>query len=498
MRSIESQYLNRNQTIMTRFVSTRGGITPVSFDEAVLQGFAADGGLFVPESIPKVTAGQLQNWAELSFQDLAYELLSLFIDRSIVPASDLKKIINDSFGSFEHPQVVNVTPYGNDGRTYIMELFHGPTLSFKDVAMGFLVNVMDYFLKRRGDHLNIVLATTGDTGPAAAWACAGKQSIDCWPLYPRGMISEQQERQMTTLKAANVHPVGVENCPDGGDDLDLVVAKLFADESLQQQLSLSSVNSINWCRVMVQAVHYFYGYYRVVDQAGDRIAFSVPSGAFGNLFGGYLARSMGLPVEKFICANNVNQALHTAFTQGVFAKKDLIQTLSSAIDIVVPYNFWRFLYYSIGGDSEKLKLLMDEFTAHGIVRLDAQTAAAIQDGFISATISDKETADTIKSTFEQYNDYLLDPHSAVAVAASSQLQHTLPADCKIVCLATAHPAKFPEISRKVLGGGDKLPDQGKHQSLEVAGRKCQQLRICSLASLPSALVDEISSEMKKH
>ena len=482
---------------MTRFVSTRGGISPVNFDEAVLQGFAADGGLFVPESIPQVTTEQLENWAGLSFPDLAYELLSLFIDRSIVPASDLKKLIDISFASFEHPQVINVVPYGSDGRTCIMELFHGPTLSFKDVAMGFLVNVMDYFLKRRGDHLNIVLATTGDTGPAAAWACAGKQSIDCWPLYPRGMISEQQERQMTTLKAPNIHPVGVENCPDGGDDLDLVVANLFADESLQKQLNLSSVNSINWCRVMVQAVHYFYGYYRVVDKPGDRVAFSVPSGAFGNLFGGYLARSMGLPVETFICANNVNQALHTAFTQGVFAKKDLVQTLSSAIDIVVPYNFWRFLYFSTGCDSEKLKLLMDEFTARGTARFDAKTTASIQDGFISASISDKETADTIKTTFEQDNDYLLDPHSAVAVAASNQLKHTLPADCRIVCLATAHPAKFPEIVRRVLGVGDKMPDQGNHESLEVAGRMCQQLRICNLESLQSALIDEIASEMKQ-
>jgi threonine synthase len=482
---------------MTRFVSTRGGIAPVSFEEAVLQGFAADGGLFVPESIPKVTARQLESWSGLSFQDLAYELLSLYIDRSIVPAADLMKLIDDSFGLFEHPEVVNVTPYGSDGRTCIMELFHGPTLSFKDVAMGFLVNVMDYFLQRRGDHLNIVLATTGDTGPAAAWACAGKQSIDCWPLYPRGMISEQQERQMTTLKASNVHPVGVENCPDGGDDLDLVVARLFADESLQQRLHLSSVNSINWCRVMVQAVHYFYGYYRVVEQPGDRIAFSVPSGAFGNLFGGYLARSMGLPVEMFICANNENQALHTAFSQGVFAKKDLIRTLSSAIDIVVPYNFWRFLYFSTGSDSKKLKSMMDEFSARGFVTLDPQTGACIQDGFRSVSISDEETADTINTTFAQHNGYLLDPHSAVAVAASYQFKHTLPADCKIVCLATAHPAKFPEIIRKVLGTGDQLPDRGKHQSLEAAGRKCQQLRICSLESLQSALVDEIASEMKK-
>ena len=371
-----------------------------------------------------------------------------------------------------------------------MELFHGPTLSFKDVAMGFLINVMDFLLAQRKEHLNIVLATTGDTGPAAAWASANKQTIDCWPLYPRGMISEQQERQMTTLNAPNVHPIGVENCPDGGDDLDLVVAKLFADEGLKEELHLSSVNSINWCRVMVQAAHYFYGYYRVVDRPGDEIAFSVPSGAFGNLFGGYLARSMGLPVHTYICANNVNKALHTAFSEGKFVKKDLIQTLSSAIDIVVPYNFWRFLYFSIGSDSEKLKGMMDEFSARGIVELDAQTIALIQEGFESASIDDEETAQTIRQTFQK-DGYLLDPHTAVAVAAAGRFESALPAGCKIVCLATAHPAKFPDIIKDVLESGNNLPEQGKHDSLEKAAKVCQQLRICDLETLGFALVDAI-------
>jgi threonine synthase len=479
----------------TRFVSTRGGISPVGFDEAVLQGFAPDGGLFVPVAIPRVSNSQLKEWADLDFPDLAFELLSLFIDSSVIPADDLNRLVHDSFNSFDHPDVVNVVPYGNSDRMFVMELFHGPTLSFKDVAMGFLINVMDYLLQQRKEHLNIVLATTGDTGPAAAWASANKQTIDCWPLYPRGMISEQQERQMTTLNASNVHPVGVENCPDGGDDLDLVVAKLFADEGLKQQLHLSSVNSINWCRVMVQAAHYFYGYYRVVDNPGDEIAFSVPSGAFGNLFGGYLARAMGLPVHTYICANNVNKALHTAFSEGLFAKKDLIQTLSSAIDIVVPYNFWRFLYFSIGSDGEMLKRMMDEFHDNGFIELDAPIIASIQQGFKSASIGDEETAQTIRQTFNR-DGYLLDPHTAVAVAAASRFEDILPSDCRIVCLATAHPAKFPDITRDVLGCGSDLPEQGKHETLERAAKVCQQLRICDLENLEFALVEAIEKEME--
>jgi threonine synthase len=338
-----------------------------------------------------------------------------------------------------------------------------------------------------------VLATTGDTGPAAAWASAGKKTIDCWPLYPRGMITEEQERQMTTLNANNVHPVGVENCADGGDDLDLVVAKLFADRELKDKLNLSSVNSINWCRVMVQSVHYFYGYYRAVERVGDEVNFSVPSGAFGNLFGGYLARSMGLPVKKFICANNANHALHTVFSSGVFAKKDLVQTLSSAIDIVVPYNFWRFLYYASGSDSEKLKSWMDEFQSNSQVELDAETLVTIQNGFASVTISDVKTGQTIKDTFEKCAGYLLDPHTAVAVAAVNTLKDSLSEHTKTICLATAHPAKFPEITRACLGAGSELPDQGKHASLEKTSKVCQHLRICDLSNLEFALVEAMTT-----
>jgi len=483
---------------MIKYVSTKGGIDPVTFDVAVLQGFAADGGLFVPETIPKVTQEQLENWANLSYPDLAFEILSLFIDRTVIPAEDLRQLVNNSYQDFESQDVVKLVPLGSDSNVSIMELFHGPTLSFKDVAMGFLINVLDYFLTKRGEHLSIILATTGDTGPAAAWASAGKNTIDCWPMYPRGMISEQQERQMTTLKAANVHAVGVENCADGGDDLDYVVARLFADEELKNKLNLSSVNSINWCRVMVQSVHYFYGYYQVVDNIGDEIVFSVPSGAFGNSFGGYLARSMGLPVKTFVCANNVNQALHTAFSRGVFAKKDLIQTMSSAIDIVVPYNFWRFLYFASGSDGSKIKTWMDDFQQSGQVEFDSKTLAAIQDGYVSIAISDDLTRDTIREVFYGGDHYLLDPHTAVAVAAVRQLKDSLPQDLKIVCLATAHPAKFPEIIRNCLDSGSELPEQGRHPSLEKASKVCQHIRLCDLDNLEYALIDAMMAVVNEN
>ena len=481
---------------MMQFVSTRGGVTPVDFETTVLQGFAADGGMFVPETIPQISKEQLQEWSGLSYVDLAFEILSLFIDRNILSADELKELLRNSFKTFEHPDVIPVVGLETKPNTYIMELFQGPTLSFKDVAMGFLVNAVDFFLKRKHDWVSLVVATTGDTGPAAAHASAGKKSIECWVLYPKGMISEEQEREMTTLEAPNVHAVGVTGCPDGGDDLDLVIARMFADDALKQQLKLSSVNSINWCRVMFQAVHYFYGYFRVVDRVGEEIVFSVPSGAFGNLFGGYLARTMGLPVKTYICANNKNATLHRALSTGHLTKKDLKPTVSSAIDIVVPYNFWRYLYFVSGRDHGKIRQWMDEFQNKGSVQLDSQTAHEIQQGFISASITDEQTLATIADVYRSRDGYLLDPHAAVAVAAADTFSNTFAPDTKVVCLATAHAAKFPDVIRKALAVNDELPEQAVHKSIEAAKDLCQHVRLCDCAKLTSALTHSMQSVIK--
>lgn len=482
---------------MIKFVSTTGGIEPVGFDEAVLQGFAADGGLFVPDGIPVLSQEQLHSFSALSFQELAFEIVSLYVDPSVIPPQDLRRLINNSYRDFQHPEIVNLVSIRKQPDIRVLELFHGPTQSFKDMAMGFLMQVADYLLEKRRERLNIVLATTGDTGPAAAWAAAGKQHIDCWPLYPRGMISREQERQMTTLKADNVHPVGVENCPDGGDDLDLVVADLFADKELKRTLGISSVNSINWCRVMLQTVHYFYAYYRTVDRVGEPIVFSVPSGAFGNLFAGFLARSMGLPVAQFVCANNVNSALHSAFSSGVFPRRDLVQTPSSAIDIVAPYNFWRFLYFAANGDTGRIRQWMNDFASRREVVLDTETSKKIQEGFISASISDQETLSTIRSVYESESHYLIDPHTAVAVAAVDVVQDCLPENAKIVCFATAHPAKFPDVIRRALDCTGELPAAAHHPVIDDARNACEHLRVCQLENLKRNLTDEITRQVAR-
>ena len=475
---------------MNRFVSTLGGIEPVDFETAVTRGFAADGGLFVPKDIPTVTPDRLEQWSSLSFAELAYEILALFIEDDDIPAKDLKSLVEDSYSSFNHPEITPVVPIGKRNDRFVLELFHGPTLSFKDMAMGFLINCLDYFLAKRSGHMSLLVATTGDTGPAAAYASVGKKTLDCWVMYPQGFISEEQERQMTTLETDNVHAVGVSDCLDGGDDLDLVVAKMFADDDLRKRLHLSSVNSINWCRVMVQAVHYFYAYFRVVERPGEKITFAVPTGAFGNLFGGYLARKMGLPVETLICANNTNAASHNLFKQGILAKSDLQQTVSSAIDIVVPYNLWRYLYFTAGADSTRIQRWMSDFSANGSVRLDPTYFKSAKDGFISSAVSDELTLSMIKEVYQKQG-YLLDPHAAVAVAAADAVRSDLNPDTKIVCLATAHPAKFPEVTLRALGLNE-LPSAGKHPSIEAARELCQQARRCHYEHLFPALVRSIS------
>ncbi len=485
---------------MLRYISTKGGISPVGFDEAILQGFAADGGLFVPENIPEISLDKLRSMSDYSYQELAFEILSLYIDSQSIPGNDLKAIIAKSFDSFDHPELMPIVPLNDDQTLYSMELFHGPTLSFKDIAMGFLINTMDYFLEKQNRHLSIILATTGDTGPAAAYAAQGLNRIDCYPLYPAGMISKEQERQMTTLDAGNVQPIAVKNCKDGGDDLDLVVATLFSSSKVKEQLELSSVNSINWCRVMVQSVHYVYAYLKTCDTIGDPIDFCVPSGAFGNMFAGFLAREMGIPIHNFICANNENKTLHTTFSSGFFRKKDLIQTVSSAIDIVVPYNFWRFLYFSCGSDSEKLSNWMAKFETNGEIRLDEKTHENIKKGFSSISLSDELTLATIKQYWEK-KSYLLDPHGAVAVAGAQELQNGK--TIKTICLTTAHPAKFPDIIKMALPGESKLsgeaklPSQACHASLEQAKMRDENNLVCELSNLEELLKESIQKRISK-
>ncbi len=466
---------------MLKFISTTGGAAPVDFETAILNGFASDGGLYVPEYLPKITTAQLQSWQQLSYPELAFEILSLFMDKSVISAVDLKQLLHQSFATFGHADILPLYPLKSKQDIYIMELFHGPTLSFKDVAMGFLVNLFDYFLKRKGKHMHIILATTGDTGPAAAFASAGKATIDTWTLYPAGMITPEQERQMTTISSQNVHAVRIEDCPDGGDDIDVLIAELFADEAFKEKLNLSSVNSINWGRVMMQTVHYFYAYLHVVDAVGEPVNFAVPSGAFGNLCAGTLAREMGLPVEKFICANNKNACLHRIFTQGLMSKAPMISCTSSAIDILIPYNFWRYLYFSTGQDGTKIKQFIHDFQTTGKLQFDQETHAILTKGILSDSIADAQTLDTIKQLYAQ-EKYLIDPHGAVALAAVQNMKTQL-SGTKLVSMATAHPAKFPDIIKRVFETENRLPEAAFHAAIEAEKLKEERVLSCNHSNM---------------
>jgi threonine synthase len=476
---------------MLKYVSTKGDAPAVDFETAVLKGFAGDGGMFVPQYIPKISTGQLTSWAKLSFNELAFEILSIYIARSIICEADLKTLINKSTETFSHSDIVPVVPLDGKSNHFIMELFHGPTLSFKDIAMGFLINTMDYFLERKQERISLLLATTGDTGPAAVYAAKGKTTIDCWPLFPKGFISEEQAKQMTTIVNDNIHSIAVENCQSGGDDLDIVIADMFADSKLVEDFNLSSVNSINWCRVMFQSIHYFYGYFQVADEIGEEIAFSVPTGAFGNLFAGYLAREMGLPIQSFICANNINGTVHRVLETGVFSKEKLHKTPSNAIDIVLPYNFWRFLYFISGQDHKSLSFWMQEYLDKGAVEFSDEMMEKITKGFISVSVSNEDTLDMILQTYQGESQYLLDPHGAVAVAAVNSLVPILN-KTKVISLLTAHPSKFPDVIRKALQCEGELPAAAKHDSIEEMKNKPEKVHVFKCETLREELLSEMS------
>ncbi len=445
---------------MSLYHSILGRSPSVDFETAVLRGLAPDGGLYLPTKLPHVSYQQLEAWKKLSYPDLAYQVLSLFIDEVTVPEADLKSLINTSFSTFSHPEVI---PHHElAGNYYVQELFHGPTLSFKDVAMGFVVNLLDYFLRRRGERRTLMVATSGDTGPAAAHASIGKTSLSTWLFFPTGLITKEQERQMTTIIAPNVHSAAIDNCRNGSDDLDELIASCFANDAFREEMQLSSVNSINWARVMTQTVHYFYGYLRHAKQVGDLVNFAVPCGAFGNMCAGSMARKMGLPVGTMIVATNTNLVLSQALKTGKFANLDIKNTLASAIDISVPMNFWRHLYFSLNGDQERIWEAWKCYNREGAIQFSPEEHAAFSHGFRAFTVSDEMILATTRSLWQQEN-YLLDPHGAVAVAAAQHFQSEISGP--IICLATAHPSKFPETIRLAIG---ELPEQGTHDSLKAA------------------------------
>lgn len=417
-----------------RYVSTRGETPPQSFQDAVLMGLAPDGGLLVPETIPDVR-DRLEAWRDLDFPELATEIVGLFCDD--IPREDLAALVARSYATFDHPEVTPLVPVGD---LSILELFHGPTLAFKDVALQLLGNLFEYVLARRGERLNILGATSGDTGSAAIAGVRGHDNIDIFIMFPRGRTSRIQELQMTTVADANVHTLSV----DGSfDDCQAIMKSTFGDLPYKERLHLGAVNSVNWARVLAQIVYYFHAHLRAAPDGGP-VTFSVPTGNFGDIFAGWLARRMGLPIDRLICATNENDILTQFFDTGVYRRGDVHFTVSPSMDIQVASNFERFLYYRLGEDPAALREAMATFAARGELRVD--DGAPMDDAIVAMAVDTEQTLAAIRETRAEH-DYLLDPHTAVGVVAGRALRTAAP----LVCLATAHPAKFPESVERAVG-----------------------------------------------
>jgi threonine synthase len=420
-----------------QYISTRGGIRPIAFSTAVMMGLAEDGGLLLPAELPDCR-DQLDSWRQLSYSDLAYLVMRPFVGASL-PDEDLRLLIQRSYATFRHPDVVPIVEL--EQQLYIAELFHGPTLAFKDIALQFLGNLFAYLLQRQGGQLNIVGATSGDTGSAAIHGVRGKPGVNIFIMYPNGRVSPIQELQMTAVTDDNVHCLAIEGTFDDGQR---ILKEIFNDLEFKRQYSLGAVNSVNWARILAQIVYYFWAAFRVQEQASweGEIQVAVPTGNFGDIFAGYIALRMGAPIHRLILASNENDILSRFFNTGEYVLGEVSPTLSPSMDIQVASNFERYLYYRCGKDSAKVSELMRRFAVEKRISVSGK-----DENFAAGKGDTSDTLATI-SKYHARKGYVLDPHSAVAVAVAEK--HTL-SDMPTVCLATAHPGKFPAAITQALG-----------------------------------------------
>ena len=427
-----------------RYVSTRGAAPILGFGEVLLAGLADDGGLYVPESWPSLAAGGSGDYLVT-----ALEVMSPFVGGAIAPGA-FADMVREAYATFESDEVTPLVDLG-DG-LYLLELFHGPTLAFKDVALQLVGRLFDHELSRRGERVTIVGATSGDTGSAAIDACRDRESMDIVILHPADRVSDVQRRQMTTVPAANVHNVAVEGTFDDCQDL---VKAMFADAPFRQRMRLSAVNSINWARVMAQVVYYVVA----AERLGGRhvpVSFSVPTGNFGNAFAGHAARHMGLDIEQLVIGSNSNDILTRFFTAGTMTLDEVVPTLSPSMDIQVSSNLERLLFELLDRDGAAVAALLDDFRGTGTIVLDPALHATLGDAWSAARFHDDEVLRCIAEEADR-SGVVLDPHSAVGVSAARHCRrdHSVP----MVALATAHPAKFPDAVESATGVRPDLPDR---------------------------------------
>jgi threonine synthase len=421
-----------------KYISTRGGVEPKSFEEVVLTGLAEDGGLFVPEQLPKFSTEEIASWGELSYEELALKIITPFVGGSI-PEQDLRQLIEKSYAGFRHEAVAPLIQAGHN--QWILELFQGPTLAFKDFALQFLGNLLDYILAKRNQKVVIMGATSGDTGSAAIEGCRHCKNLDIFILHPYERVSEVQRRQMTTVMADNIHNLALHG---NFDDCQNMVKASFSDQSfLPEGRQLAAVNSINWARIMAQIVYYFWASL-ALGGPHKKVSFSVPTGNFGDIFAGYLAHKMGLPIEQLVIATNQNDILHRCISDNDHSTQPLEQSLAPSMDIMISSNFERLLFDLYDRDAQQIAKLMAD-AKNGHMKLSDTALSKARELFSSYRCGDEGMVEVIRSTFEE-SGYLLDPHTAIGLAAARECSNNK--FTPMITLATAHPAKFPDAVKQ--------------------------------------------------
>jgi threonine synthase len=431
-----------------RYVSTRGEAPALDFVEVMLAGLARDGGLYVPDAWPAFDQGVIGSLAGKPYAEVAVEVIRPFVGDSL-PEADLARMAREAYGTFRHPAVAPLTQLGTS--LFVLELFHGPTLAFKDLAMQLVARLMDHVLRQRGERTTVVVATSGDTGGAAVEAFRGRSQVDVVVLFPHGRISEVQRRMMTTVPDDNVHALAIEGT---FDDCQALVKAMFNHHAFRDRLRLSGVNSINWARVVAQTVYYFTAAV-ALGAPHCKVAFTVPTGNFGDVYAGYVASRMGLPVDRLVVATNVNDILVRAFATGDYEVRGVVPTTSPSMDIQVSSNFERLLFDAYARDGKKIAGLMGSLAQSKHFSISAHALSAMRALFTADRADEEEVAATMRAAWREAG-YCVDPHTAVALAVAEK--ETRDPAVPMVALSTAHPAKFPQAVEAACGQRPKLPE----------------------------------------
>ena len=429
------------------YISTRNSSDHFSFKNVFLKGLADDGGLFIPKSIKPFSKEELSKLSSLKYNELAAEIIFPFIG-DFMTKEKLSSLISKSYSNFRSEDVVKISDIGN---LKVLELFHGPTLAFKDVAMQLIGNFYQFHLEKAEKKINIIVATSGDTGAAAIDALKGKSNLNVFVLHPHNKISPVQRRLMTIHEESNVYNIAIEG---NFDDCQNLVKAMFNDQNFSNKINMSGVNSINWARIIAQAVYYFYAYFRIGN--GQSLSFSVPTGNFGDIYAGYLAKKLGLPIDKLIVATNKNDILHRAISGGDYTQKKVEETNTPSMDIQIASNFERLLYDVKDCNSEATKNVMSKIK-NNTYQIDNIDLDKIKKNFTSEMLNENETISMIKDIYEK-NKVVVDPHTAVGIGAARKLG--LEQNC--VVLSTAHPCKFPKAIEDAISKTEKLPDSLKY------------------------------------